>query len=138
MKKPILIISILFMAITMKAGTPPAAVSKAFAQKFPTATDVKWGKENASEWEAEFKLKTVKNSANFSLDGTWLETETEIPVSELPASVSSAIMAKYPGCKITGGDKIESFKKGILYEADIKTGVIKKEVILKVDGTFTK
>ena len=47
-------------------------------------------------------------------------------------------MAKYPGCKITGVDKIESFKKGILYEADINTGVIKKEVILKVDGPFTK
>ena len=42
----------------------------------PAATDVKWGKESAKEYEAEFRLNGNNVSANFGSDGAWVETET--------------------------------------------------------------
>ncbi len=73
----------------------PKAIADAFAKKFPAATNVKWAKENAKEYEAEFKLKGKSISANFLNDGSWVETESEISAAELPAAVANAVKLKY-------------------------------------------
>ena len=52
---------------------PPNAVTIAFKQKFPTATNIAWGIESTHEYEAEFIENGVKHSANFSETGKWLE-----------------------------------------------------------------
>ncbi len=136
MKRIILIIvSIAFVYSCSFAGTPPAAVTKAFSQKFPTATKVSWGKENEKEWEAEFTLDGSKVSANFTADGAWVETEKEISASQLPKAVSDAIQKQYPNWKITEADKTETAKNGRIYEADIKSGTKKKALAFKEDGT---
>ena len=138
MKKIISVLSIVAIASSSFAGTPPTAVEKSFQQKFPTAKNVSWGKENAKEWEAEFKLNDTKISANFLLDGTWVETETEIPVTQLPPAVATSIKKQYPDWQIAEADKMESRTKGNFYEADIKMGLKKKEVEIKEDGTLMK
>jgi hypothetical protein len=117
------------------ATTPTKAVQNAFAKKFPGATKVTWGKEGPKELEAEFTFEGSKISANFALDGNWLETEREIKSSDLPPAVLAAIKAKYPGWTIIEADKTESSKHGTIYEADLKMGAKKKGVAYKEDGT---
>ena len=113
----------------------PVPVKTAFHTKFPGATAVSWGKENAKEYEAEFKFNNNAVSANFGLDGSWVETETVIPVSDLPAAVKTAISAKYPGAPITLAEKTEQPGDKTLYEVSVKVNGKKKSMELNPDGS---
>ncbi len=126
------------LSATCQLIKAPMAVNTAFNTKFPKATNVKWGKENAKEYEAEFKLNNNPVSANFGLDGSWVETETTINTSELPASVSRAIHTKYPGAPITKTEKLEKPVDKIFYEVLIKVNGNTKEIELNPDGSFIK
>ena len=116
----------------------PKEVADAFAKKFPAATNIKWGKENAKEYEAEFKLNGKSASANFLTDGSWVETEMQVDVSEAPAAVTAAVQQKHLGTSIIRLYKIDNSKGDLTYEAEIKTGNKKQEMILKAEGTIIK
>src|SRR4051812_16000252 len=130
--------SILILTGAAFAAVPPAKVTKAFEAKFANASDVKWGKESAKEWEAEFTFEGVKTSANFSTDGSWVETESEVKVSDLPDAVAASIIRTHPNATVLHAYRIESARNGISYEAEIKAGKKKMEVILKEDGSSTR
>ena len=144
MKKVIMMLTLVagigFSACAQKldAAKVPAAVTAAFAKKFTAATAVEWGKENAKEYEAEFKLNGKSASANFLTDGSWVETEMQINISEAPAPVTGAVQKKYPGASIVKMYKIDNSKGALTYEAEIKTGNKKQEMVLKADGTIIK
>lgn len=93
----------------------PAVVREAFSNKFPGVLDVDWGKENANEWEAEFEQNCMDLSANFRADGTWLETETEINVADLPAPVQAALQGK----KVKEAARIERADGTTVFEAEV-------------------
>lgn len=116
----------------------PGPVKTAFSSKYPTATGVKWGKENAKEYEAEFKLNNTNVSANFKTDGSWVETETTISNSELPAAVTKSVNTKYPGAVYGRTEKIEKPGGKILYEVNITVKGKKKELDLNPDGSLEK
>ena len=116
----------------------PAPVKTAFNTKFPGATSIKWGKENAKEYEAEFNLNTTAVSANFKLDGSWVETETTILSSELPEAIINAVKTKYPGAVYGRTEKIEKPGGKILYEVNITVNGKKKELELNPDGSLEK
>ena len=139
--KNIFIVLVAIMASCLSASCQikvTEAAKKAFAAKFPNATNVKWGKENDSEYEAEFKLNNQPISANFKLDGSWVETETRIAVTDLPAAVSAAVKAKYPGALITLAEKTEQPANKIIYEVAIKVNGKKKSMELNPDGSLAK
>lgn len=131
-------ILLLSMCITTAACSQlkvSETVKKAFDAKFPGATEVKWGKENAKEYEAEFKLNNTAISANFGLDGSWKETETTIKTTDLPVAVMDAIKKRYPGAVITLAEKVEMPDK-TYYETIVKVNNKKKEVEITPDGKF--
>lgn len=131
----------LFMTVFLSAcmpTNPPAAVLKAFEQAFPKASDVSWGKENDAEYEAEFKLNDTEMSANFSPDGTWLETESSLAPSALPSPVSATIKTQYPEWKIAGAERVDRKDQPTVYEVIIRSGMKKKELLLQGDGTFDR
>ena len=94
----------------------PAPVKSAFQAKFSTVSDVKWEKEDASVFEAEFRLSGVQMSANFAPDGKWLETETEISFAELPPAVSNAFQKSHKSASRKEAARIELASGKIIYE----------------------
>lgn len=118
------------------AGSPPAVVENAFKAKFPSATKVVWEKEGANKWEVEFMHQGSKTSAEYTEDGTWLITESEISISDLPSNVTAAVKAKYPKWVIIKAEKAESLKHGLTYEVDLKKGLDRMDAEFKEDGTY--
>lgn len=117
----------LFFANSLAAQKPPTAVQTAFQQKFPNASDVDWSKEKNGEWEAEFETPgDHEKSANFSADGKWLETETEIKFSELPAPIQSALQGK----KVREVARIEKADGSTLFEAEVN----RKDLLFDASG----
>ncbi len=137
MKITLLVVSLVVVSLVVNAQkTPPAAVSKAFAEKFKSAEKVKWDMEDAKEWEAEFMLNGKEASASYDLAGKWLETEMEVKVSDLPAAVKASLDNEYAGAKIGECSTIDSpdFSG---YEISVKFKGKEYEVKATKDGKIT-
>ena len=128
--------SIIFTACGQKKNVPEK-VKTAFSQKFPKATKVEWGRENAKEWEAEFKMDGKNYSANYDNNGNWMETEYRVSENELPSAVKSTLSSKYASSKILVAE-ISETKDGKVYEVLLKTNGEKSEVVLTTDGKVLK
>lgn len=119
MQKMMLMLAV-FLGVSFSASaqkkSPPAAVLAAFNQKFSNVEELKWKLEKNGEWEAEFEQEEVDMSANFSADGKWVETETEIKASKLPASVLAAVKGK----RVREAARIDRADGTTVYEAEIR------------------
>ena len=136
--KKVLFLLAFALPLSMTAQKAPEAVTKAFAAKFPKVTKVSYDKEKNGEYEAGFKVNGVKMSANFKPTGEWVETETEIAATTLPEKVTTAIKKASPNAKIVGAAKIETAANGLRYEADLKVGSTKSEVLYDATGQLVK
>lgn len=86
----------------------PKEVETAFYSKFPKATKIKWDKESTTEYEASFTENNVKHSANFSIKGEWLETESPTTFALLPEKVQNSFNTAHKGVKVKAVAKIEN------------------------------
>jgi hypothetical protein len=124
-------------ACGQKDKNVPANIKTDFPQKFPTATKKKWDKENDKEWEAEFKSDGKEESANYDLNGSWLETEYEIQTKDIPGAVKASLDKEYAGYKITESELSET-STGKVYELELKKGAEKLEVFFDLSGKALK
>ena len=140
MKKIFFVAMVLLCAFAscFAQGKTPIAVKTAFSQKFPNATNVKWDKENAHEYEASFEWKGVNYSANFSDVGEWLETESPTSFNQLPNKVQATFNASHKGATVKAASKIETSKGTTKYEVEIKQGIKTVEFFYTEDGTEIK
>ncbi|XCF04771.1 PepSY-like domain-containing protein [Tamlana crocina] len=126
------LVTILF-AFASGGDKAPQKVKNAFAKKFPAAKKVKWEKENATEWEAEFKINKVKYCANFFEDGTWTETEHEIDEKDIPQNVKATLTSSFPGYEMEEAE-ISETHDGSIYEFEIEKGEAEMEVAIDKNG----
>ena len=119
-------------------NNPLEKIKIEFNKKFPEATNVMWEKENAHNYEANFKLKNAEYSANFDDKGEWLETESPFTYDQLPEKIKTAFSASHKGATIKAVSKIETSKRGVLYEVEIKQGIKSSELFYTSEGLSTK
>jgi hypothetical protein len=110
----------------------PAAVKTAFEKKYPSVK-ASWDKEDAN-YEANFKHDGKAMSAVIGKNGTVVETETDIPVTDLPKAVQDYMKKNYPGVKIEEAARIVKANGDVNYEAEVHH----KDVIFDAKGKYIK
>lgn len=119
-------------AQTSETGSAPAAVKTAFSIAHPGAVG-KWEKEGAN-YEVNFKENGKIMSCVVDKSGTILETETDIKVSALPASVQTYVTQHYKGAAIKEAAHIVKASGETMYEAEVAG----KDLMFSQDGKFIK
>lgn len=141
MKNPVLIVAAAFLISIIACGQTakdvPAGIKTTFSQKFPAASKVEWGRENDQEWEAEFKLDDKEYSATFDNAGGWIETEYEVNLKEIPASVKTTLDKESAGFKI-GESVIAENKDGKVYEFLLTKDKKEFELLIDFNGKLIK
>lgn len=102
----------------IKESDVPQAVKDAFKKMYPNATVNEWEKEDGN-YEAEFVSNKVETSVVFTPAGVHVMTEVEIPVSELPAGVTTYVNEKLGGKKIKEAAKMTTADGVVTYEAEV-------------------
>jgi len=141
MKKQFLLGMTLCFAITgnsiaqkVRTADVPATVQSALTKKYPNATGVTWEKEKGN-FEANWGGRSKEdNSVVFTPQGSFVEMVVAIPVSELPAGVTTYVKTHYPSAKITEAGKVTDALGKISYEAEVKG----KDLVFDEKGNFIK
>ncbi|CAL1519710.1 PepSY-like domain-containing protein [Chitinophaga sp. MM2321] len=112
----------------------PATARTAFEKAFPGATNVKWGKEGATAYEANFVQHHKHMSAVYDHNGVLQETEETIAIAALPAGVTAYVKEHYKGAPVKEAAKITKADGVVNYEAEVN----KKDVMFDAQGKFLK
>ena len=75
----------------------PASVRQAMRTKFPAATKLEWKLKTDRNYEAEFTRNGGDIAVKFDSTGKWLETESAIAPSKVPAAVTQAVSTQFKG-----------------------------------------
>lgn len=113
----------------LNATKVPTAVKIVFSKMHSGISKVGWSRED-SNFEAEFTLNGKETSEVYSASGTFLESEVEIKVSELPAEVK----IKLKDQKIAEAAKITRANGSVIYEAEVKG----KDLLFDANGNSVK
>ena len=135
MKKLMLACCLLF-TITVNAQQKSKisdAAKTAFAKAFPTATNVKWDKEDA-DYEVDFVSAGKKMSAIYDTKGNLKETEQTIAATELPSPIMPYFNEHYKNVTIKETAKITKASGEVNYEIGIKG----KDLLFDASGKFIK
>ena len=128
----ILFVGCALIGNAQKNAIPTAAIAS-FDKTFVGVSNVKWEKED-NNYEVNFMQKGNKMSAVLDAKGLLLETEIELSVADLPASIITYMKEHYKGKILKGGAKIIKKDGSINYEAALKG----KDVIFDKAGKFIK
>jgi Putative beta-lactamase-inhibitor-like, PepSY-like len=131
----------------------PEATRTAFQTKYPTATNVNWGRYEPIEdfdwtWAGWPTLDSSDYYVRYNIDGNeywswyddgnnWIGTVSTVNTSNLPAAVNTAVNSNFPGYTITSVKK-ENDKDRTAYEIKLEKGTDKAKLLVAEDGTVIK
>lgn len=117
----------------------PAAVTEAFKDKYPNASNVEW-KDKLTSFQATFDLDNEKYEAKFNKKGEWQNTENEIEDNDLPQAVSDGrSKSKYADWEIDHMYKIELPNDKVQYRIEVsKSDLQKKNLLFNSEGRLLK
>jgi hypothetical protein len=116
----------------LDASKVPAAVKASFVKEYPGSI-AKWEKENGN-YEVNFKKDGTNMSLLIQPNGSIVETETDIKITDLPATVLAYVKEHYPGKNVKEAAKIVKADRSVNYEAEVNG----KDVIFDINGKFIK
>lgn len=110
-------------------------LQKALIEKYPGATRIEWEVE-AGYYVADFYDNTYETSAWFLPDGTWHQTETDLPYTALPELVQASIQKDYSAWRVDDVDKIERKEAEIVYAIEIEKDKQEKHLRYSAEGVL--
>ena len=134
MKHIILIWSLSLLPFFSSKAQTPDKVKATFQKMYPDEKDPDWDKDSNGNYESHFKINGVKYRADFSPDGSWIETETSVEYDDLPEPVKKVIEKKYSDQDITEIEKVEHHSKGLFYDVEFKKDGKNKDVMIRENG----
>ena len=117
-------------------ATTPEAVTASFAIQYP-GMQAEWEQEADNAWEGEFTKEGVEYSVAYDNNGTWLATEHEIALTDIPAPVKAAITKQFAGYEIGEAEMVET-GSGMMFEFELKKGEEELEVVMDAIGKVVK
>lgn len=99
---------------------------------YPQVKNPKWEREGGN-FEGNWKAHGMDHSADFTPQGAFAGSETDIPVAKLPAKVK-AYVAHHYHARITEASVNKDAQGNLQYEADLKG----KSVLFDSNGNFLK
>ena len=119
----------------------PKAVLDAFKGKFPAA-QIKGATKEEEDGQTVYEIESTLNGlgldALLTPAGAFVEVEKEVKPADLPAAVSAALKARYPGATVEKAEEVTK-KDTTVYEAHVKTAGGKGvEAVFDRDGKLLK
>jgi biopolymer transport protein ExbD len=114
----------------LKESQVPAAARATFEKEYGGIKG-SWDKEERN-YEVNFNKDGKEMSVVIDKNGTIVETETDIPVADLPTAVQDYIKQHYQGMVIKAASTITKKNGEVNYEAEVDD----KDVIFDVNGKF--
>jgi uncharacterized protein YxeA len=110
----IITISCTFAQKRVKNADVPQPAVKTVNIKFPSYNKVVWRKLDTL-YEAEVRIGKKYSYVTVGTSGKWIETLTEIKISELPAEVADGVHTLYSSAKIKAAAVIERLSEETQY-----------------------
>lgn len=117
----------------LKSSEIPQEVQKTFSDKYPSYKKVIWRKIDVL-YEAEVFLDKKVSFVTFEANGKWVETLTEIRLSELPAEVVAGIKKIFSSAILKAAALVEQAASGDLYIVQFRYKGKKGEVTMDSTG----
>lgn len=129
-----LLISLLILSVSAGAEEPPRAVLENHRERYPEGSDLEWEVDSNSYWEASFEIDGKSFRADYTEDGTWVETERSLDFKELPSKVQIAVNRDLKDVEISEIESVDHYKKGQFFDVEVERDGPNKDYEYDAEG----